>query len=95
MTLGCGGAWTQGALLSSCEWVVLLNNDVVVCPEGIAAMLAAAETHGFASNDTYFRWSELLARGFPYVKASVLREFGAHPQLRAAAAATAAARSSA
>src|SRR3954467_15783757 len=22
--LGCGGAWTQGALLSDCEWVVLL-----------------------------------------------------------------------
>jgi len=47
VNLGCGGAWTQGALLSSCEWVVLLNNDVVVCPDGIAAMLAAADTHGF------------------------------------------------
>jgi len=59
------------------------------------ALFPAMSDDPHASNDTYFRWSELLARGFPYVKASVLREFGAHPQLRAAAAATAAARSSA
>jgi len=47
VNIGCGGAWTQGALLSACEWVVLLNNDVVVCEQGIADMLAAAERHGF------------------------------------------------
>ena len=58
----------------------------------IEALFPAMSDDPHASNDTYFRWSELLARGFPYVKASVLREFGAHPQLRAA---TAAARSSA
>ena len=59
------------------------------------ALFPAMSDDPHASNDTYFRWSELLARGFPYVKTSVLREFGAHPQLRAAAAATVAARSSA
>ena len=36
----------------------------------------------YSANDTWFRWAELLDRGFPYVKASVLREFGAHPRLR-------------
>lgn len=46
VNLGCGGAWTQGALLSGREWVVLLNNDVVVCPHGIADLLAAAQEHG-------------------------------------------------
>src|SRR5437763_5214635 len=29
VNLGCGGAWTQGALLAESEWVVLLNNDVL------------------------------------------------------------------
>jgi GT2 family glycosyltransferase len=27
VNLGCGGAWTQGALLSDSDWVVLLNNE--------------------------------------------------------------------
>jgi GT2 family glycosyltransferase len=47
VNLGCGGAWTQGALQSDSEWVVLLNNDVIVCPQGIADLLAAADQHGF------------------------------------------------
>jgi GT2 family glycosyltransferase len=47
VNLGCGGAWTQGALLAAepSEWVVLLNNDVLV-PEGaMQRMLEAAERH--------------------------------------------------
>jgi glycosyltransferase involved in cell wall biosynthesis len=44
--LGCGGAWTQGALLSDCQWVVLLNNDVVMCRDGISALLDAADRQG-------------------------------------------------
>jgi GT2 family glycosyltransferase len=47
VNLGCGGAWAQGALRSDSEWVVLLNNDVVVCPQGISDLLAAADRHGF------------------------------------------------
>ena len=46
------------------------------------ALFPALSLDPYSANDTWFRWSELLDRGFPYVKASVLREFGAHPRLR-------------
>jgi N-acetylglucosaminyl-diphospho-decaprenol L-rhamnosyltransferase len=46
VNLGCGGAWTQGALLAQSEWAVLLNNDVVVSDRAIDAMLDAADRHG-------------------------------------------------
>lgn len=52
------------------------------------ALFPALSDDPHASNDTYFRWAELLDCGFPYVKTSVLREFGAHPQLRTANAST-------
>src|SRR5450432_1081300 len=47
--LGCGGAWTQGALLAQTEgsdWTVLLNNDVLVSDGAMDAMLSAADRHG-------------------------------------------------
>ena len=43
VNLGCGGAWTQGALLSDADWTVLLNNDVVLAHNTIAAMLDEAD----------------------------------------------------
>jgi N-acetylglucosaminyl-diphospho-decaprenol L-rhamnosyltransferase len=46
VNLGCGGAWTQGALLAEADWVVLLNNDVIVCDQAMPRLLAAAERHG-------------------------------------------------
>lgn len=46
VNLGCGGAWTQGALLADSEWAVLLNNDVLVCDHAMDRMLDAAERHG-------------------------------------------------
>ncbi len=46
VNLGCGGAWTQGALLAESDWVVLLNNDVLVSEHAIDAMLDAADKHG-------------------------------------------------
>jgi N-acetylglucosaminyl-diphospho-decaprenol L-rhamnosyltransferase len=46
VNLGCGGAWTQGALRDDSDWTVLLNNDVIVCDHGMDDMLAAAERHG-------------------------------------------------
>ena len=46
VNLGCGGAWTQGALLARSDWVVLLNNDVLVSARAMDAMLDAAEQHG-------------------------------------------------
>ena len=46
VNLGCGGAWTQGALLSRSEWVVLLNNDIVCGHDFVTAQIAAAGRHG-------------------------------------------------
>ncbi len=51
VNLGCGGAWTQGALLaqadaSGSDWTVLLNNDVLVSNAAMDAMLSAADRHG-------------------------------------------------
>ena len=46
VNLGCGGAWTQGALLSGRDWVVLLNNDIVCGHNFIQAQLDAADRHG-------------------------------------------------
>src|SRR5258705_8860097 len=48
VNLGCGGAWTQGALLArpDDEWVVLLNNDVVVPAGAIEQLLANADRNG-------------------------------------------------
>jgi len=47
VNLGCGGAWTQGALLAgAAEWVVLLNNDVLVSDRAMDRMLDAADHHG-------------------------------------------------
>jgi len=40
--LGCGGAWTQGALLADGDWVVLLNNDIVCGHDVIGAQIDAA-----------------------------------------------------
>lgn len=46
INLGCGGAWTQGALHQPADWVVLLNNDVVVSHDLVAACIARAEALG-------------------------------------------------
>jgi len=46
VNLGCGGAWTQGALLAASDWVVLLNNDIVCGHDFVGAQLDAAERHG-------------------------------------------------
>ncbi len=42
VNLGCGGAWTQGALLSDREWIVLLNNDIVCAHNFIQAQIDSA-----------------------------------------------------
>ena len=46
VNLGCGGAWTQGALVADSDWVVLLNNDIVCAHNFIEAQIAAAEREG-------------------------------------------------
>ncbi len=47
VNLGCGGAWTQGALATSSDWVVLLNNDIVCAHNFVEAQIAAAQRLGF------------------------------------------------
>ena len=47
VNLGCGGAWTQGALASERDWVVLLNNDILCAHNVIEAQITAAQKHGF------------------------------------------------
>ena len=46
VNLGRAAAWTQGALASDREWVVLLNNDIVCAHNFIEAQIAAAFRHG-------------------------------------------------
>lgn len=46
VNLGCGGAWTQGALVDDVEWTVLLNNDVLVPERTMDRLLDAADRHG-------------------------------------------------
>lgn len=42
--LGCSGAWNQGiAAASGADWLIILNNDVIVSPGWIEGMLKAAE----------------------------------------------------
>lgn len=45
VNLGCGGAWTQGALASDTEWIVLLNNDIVCAHNFIEAQIEAAQKY--------------------------------------------------
>ena len=42
VNLGCAGAWNQGVRETRSEWVVILNNDVIVSAGWLAGMLAAA-----------------------------------------------------
>jgi GT2 family glycosyltransferase len=43
--LGCGVAWNQGALAFQAEWTVVMNNDVVVTPGWLAALIDCAREH--------------------------------------------------
>jgi GT2 family glycosyltransferase len=40
--LGCGVAWTQGALALQAEWTVVMNNDVLVSSRCIQKLICAA-----------------------------------------------------
>lgn len=46
VNLGCGGAWTQGALLTQGEWIIIMNNDIVVCDNFATQLLDAADMKG-------------------------------------------------
>lgn len=44
--LGCAAAWNQGVRAGRAEWVVILNNDVLLTPGWLDGMLAAAKKNG-------------------------------------------------
>lgn len=44
--LGCAGAWNQGVRESTSDWVVFLNNDVIVSPGWLEGLLSFADEHG-------------------------------------------------
>lgn len=41
--LGCAAAWNQGVNAAVADWVVILNNDVVLAPGWLDGLLAVAE----------------------------------------------------
>ena len=43
---GCAGGWNQGVKAATREWIVVLNNDVVVGPGWLEAMAQFAESSG-------------------------------------------------
>lgn len=48
INLGCGGAWTQGALLSGdAEWIILLNNDVILSENFCEQLISAGNRYGW------------------------------------------------
>ena len=44
--LGCGVAWNQGALAQQAEWSIIMNNDVLVSPGWVEALIATARQRG-------------------------------------------------
>lgn len=47
------------------------------------AMFPPLSQDPHSSNDTYFRWDQLIRAGFPYIKASVLAKFAGSPRIAA------------
>lgn len=41
--LGCAAAWNQGVKASTSDWIVILNNDVLLTPGWLEGLLAAAK----------------------------------------------------
>lgn len=41
--LGCAGAWNQGVRAADADWLLFLNNDVIVSPGWLEGLLAFAE----------------------------------------------------
>ena len=44
--LGCGVAWNQGVLAQQAEWSIVMNNDVLVSPGWIEALIRTAQDKG-------------------------------------------------
>ena len=46
VNLGCGVAWTQGALAQQADWTVVMNNDVLVSELWLDKLVATAQARG-------------------------------------------------
>jgi N-acetylglucosaminyl-diphospho-decaprenol L-rhamnosyltransferase len=77
--IGCAGAWNQGVNASGSEWVVILNNDVILSPEWLEGLLSAAEMEGFdivspaIREGIYNYWIEDYSKEFVRKMADVTR----------------------
>ncbi|MFI5337380.1 MAG: glycosyltransferase family 2 protein [Opitutales bacterium] len=82
---GCAPAWNQGvAAAREAEWVVVLNNDVLLPAGWLAALLGAAERHGLdiacpalRERDQNYDFAG-YARDFMAKLGGVVRRGGAH-----------------
>ena len=60
------------------RWTQRLRQDGFVCE----ALFPPLIPHALESNDTHDLWQELIAAGFPYIKASVMASHPDHPEVR-------------
>jgi len=84
VNLGCAAAWNQGVKATHSEWVVILNNDVIVSPDWLAGMIDFAERNEFDIVSPAFREGEynyeikVYSREFVQKMASASRMGVAH-----------------
>lgn len=71
--LGCAGAWNQGVRHCDSEWVVILNNDVVVSPGWLEGMLSFADEHRVDVVTPAIREGEYNYEIVPYARDFVAR----------------------
>ena len=82
---GCAAAWNQGcAAVPDADWIVVLNNDVLLPVGWLAALLGAAEEHGLdivcpamRERDQNYEFAS-YAREFVERMHGVVRRGGAH-----------------
>lgn len=82
---GCAPAWNQGvAAVKGADWIVILNNDVLLPAGWLAALLGAADDHGLDVVCSAMRERDLnydfadYARDFTQRMRGVLRRGGTH-----------------
>lgn len=71
--LGCAAAWNQGVNATTAEWVVLLNNDVLVTEGWLSGLLTFAQRLHADLISPAFREGELNYELAPYAREFVAR----------------------
>jgi N-acetylglucosaminyl-diphospho-decaprenol L-rhamnosyltransferase len=75
---GCAGAWNQGAKAAfGAEWVAILNNDIIVSPGWLEALVDLAEREKFDIISPAMREGEYNYEIAEYSKEYVLKMSGA------------------